>query len=84
MVYSRICDSVCWWTPDQSQAKVDKTLQLCLLKRISNTEKALNEVDEILNKTDNCEKLFPSTSNLLSLNESWRNEEFQNRIKVKN
>ena len=61
-----ICDSLDIWCP----------------QRIAQTEKALTEVDDILNKIDHCEKLFPSSRILVANNEAWRDKEFKARVKV--
>ena len=61
-----ICDSLDIWCP----------------QRISQTEKAMMEVEEILNKIDHCEKLFPSSRILVANNEAWRDKEFKARVKV--
>ena len=50
--------------------------------RIANTEKALAEVEEMLNSIDSCEQLFPSSRVLISNNDAWTDEEFQARVKV--
>ena len=61
-----ICDSLDIWCP----------------QRISSTEKALREVEDVLNKLDNCEKLFPSSRILVANNEAWRDKEFKARVKA--
>ena len=61
-----ICDSLDIWCP----------------QRISQTEKAMSEIEEILNKIDHCEKLFPSSRILVANNEAWRDKEFKARVKV--
>ena len=61
-----VCDSLDIWCPD----------------RVANTEKALGEVEELLNRLDDCEQLFPSSRVLVANNEAWTDEEYQNRVKV--
>ena len=61
---------------------VNESLDIWCPLRISNTEKALDEVENILNKIDYCHKLFPSSKRLLSNNKEWTQEEFNNRMNV--
>ena len=61
---------------------VNESLDIWCPMRISNTEKALEEVENILNKIEYCKKLFPSSKRLLSNNKEWTHEEFKNRVNV--
>ena len=62
--------------------EVNESLDIWCPLRISNTEKALEEVENILNKIDYCKRLFPSSKRLLSNNKEWTQEEFNNQMNV--
>ena len=56
-----LCDSLDIWCP----------------RRITNTEAALADVEGLLNRVDDCEKLFPSSRILVADNQAWTDEEFK-------
>ena len=56
-----LCDSLDIWCP----------------RRIANTEAALADVEGLLNRVDDCEKLFPSSRILVADNQAWTDEEFK-------